>query len=60
MGVQLSAGACVNMDLRLQKAVSISGSLLKLDNTPHVGVVVEALLLEKKRFQSKTGNDPLR
>ena len=47
MGVQLSAGARVNMNLTLQKAVSISGSLLKFDNTPHVGVVVEALLLEK-------------
>ena len=47
MGVQLSAGARVNMNLTLQKAVSISGSLLKLDNTPHVGVVVEVLLLQK-------------
>ena len=47
MEVPLSAGARVNMNLTLQKAVSISGSLLKLDNTPHVGVVVEALLLEK-------------
>ncbi len=47
MGVQLSAGARVNMNLTLQKTVSISGSLLKLDNTPHVGVVVEALLLRK-------------
>ena len=46
-GVPLSAGARVNMNLTLQKAVSISGSLLKLDDTPHVGVVVEALLLEK-------------
>ena len=46
-GVPLPAGARVNMNLTLQKAVSISGSLLKLDNTPHVGVVVEALLLEK-------------
>ena len=47
MGVQLSAGARMNMNLTLQKAVSISGSLLKLDNAPHVGVAVEALLLEK-------------
>ena len=47
MGVQLSAGARVNMNLTLQKAVSISGTLLKFDNTPHIGVVVEALLLEK-------------
>ena len=47
MGVELSAGARVNMNLTLQKAVSISGSLLKLDNTPHVGVVVEAVLLGK-------------
>ena len=47
MGVQLSAGARVNMNLTLQKAVSISGDLLKFDNTPHVGVVVEALLLGK-------------
>ncbi len=46
-GVQLSAGARVNMNLTLQQAVSISGTLLKFDNTPHIGVVVEALLLEK-------------
>ena len=47
IGVQLSESDRVEMDLRIQKAVSISGSLLKFDNTPHVGVVVEALLLEK-------------
>ena len=46
-GVPLSASARVNMDLTLQKAVSISGTLLKFDNTPHVGVVVEAVLLGK-------------
>jgi len=46
-GVPLSAGARVNMNLTLQKAVSISGTLLKFDNTPHVGVVVEAVLLGK-------------
>ena len=44
-GVPLSASARVNMNLTLQKAISISGSLLKLDDTPHVGVLVEALLL---------------
>ena len=59
MGVQLSAGDRAKINLTLQKAVSISGALLKLDNTPHVGVVIDALLLEKKRFQSKAGNDPL-
>ena len=46
-GVPLSAGARVNMNLTLQKAVSISGSLLKFDDTPHVGVLVEAVLLGK-------------
>ena len=46
-GVQLSAGDRAKINLTLQKAVSISGALLKLDRTPHVGVVVEALLLEK-------------
>ena len=46
-GVPLSAGARVNMNLTLQKAISISGSLLKFDDAPHVGVLVEALLLEK-------------
>ncbi|MCG9134319.1 SpoIIE family protein phosphatase [Candidatus Poribacteria bacterium] len=45
MGVQLSTGARVNMNLTLQKAISISGHLLTLDNTPHVGVLVEALSL---------------
>ena len=48
MGVQLSAGDRVLMDLTLLKAVSISGSLLKFDNTPHVGVLVEAVLLGKE------------
>ena len=43
MGVQLSPGARVNMNLALQKAISISGLLLTLDNTPHLGVLVEAL-----------------
>ncbi|MDE0637998.1 MAG: SpoIIE family protein phosphatase [Candidatus Poribacteria bacterium] len=47
MGVQLSAGDRAKINLTLQKAVSISGSLFKFDNTPHVNVVVEALLLEK-------------
>ena len=46
-GVQLSAGDRAKINLTLQKAVSISGTLLKFDNTPHVGVVVEALLLQK-------------
>ena len=46
-GMPLSASARVNMNLVLQKAVSISGSLLKFDDTPHVGVLVEALLLGK-------------
>ena len=46
-GVQLAAGARVKINLTLQQAVSISGTLLKFDNTPHVGVVVEALLLGK-------------
>ena len=45
IGVQLSTGARVNMNLTLQKAISISGLLLTLDNTPHVGVLVEALSL---------------
>ena len=45
MGVQLSGGDRTKINLTLQKAVSISGSLLKFDNTPHVGVVVEAVLL---------------
>ena len=45
MGVQLSTGARVNMNLTLQKAISVSGHLLTLDNTPHVGVLVEALSL---------------
>ncbi len=43
--VQLSTGVRVNMNLTLQKAISISGHLLTLDNTPHVGVLVEALSL---------------
>ena len=47
-GVSLPAGTRVNMNLTLQMAVSISGSLLKLDDKPHVGVLVEALLLDKK------------
>ena len=47
MGVQLSAGDRTKINLTLQKAVSISGSLLKFDNTPHVDVVVEAVLLGK-------------
>ena len=47
MGVQLSAGDRVKMNLTLRKAVSISGNLLKFDDTPHVGVPVEALLLGK-------------
>jgi ligand-binding sensor domain-containing protein/serine phosphatase RsbU (regulator of sigma subunit) len=46
-GVPLSAGTRVNMNLTLQKVVSISGALLKFDDTPHVGVLVEALLLGK-------------
>ena len=46
-GVQLSAGDRAKINLTLQKAVSISGAMLKLDNTPHVGVVIDALLLEK-------------
>ena len=45
IGVQLSIAARVNMNLTLQKAISISGHLLTLDNTPHVGVLVEALSL---------------
>ena len=45
IGVQLSTGARVNMNLTLQKAISVSGHLLTLDNTPHVGVLVEALSL---------------
>ena len=53
IGVQLSAGARVKVDLTLQNAVSISGSLLKFDNTPHVGVVVEALLLEKNGYYQR-------
>ncbi len=53
--VSLPAGARVDMNLTLQKAVSISGSLMKLDNNPHVGVFVEAILLDKNRFnQSRT------
>ncbi|RKU20608.1 hypothetical protein C6503_05595 [Candidatus Poribacteria bacterium] len=48
MGVQLSTGARVNMNLTLQKAISISGNLLTLDNTPHVGVLVEALSLGER------------
>ena len=47
MGVRLSAGNRTKINLTLQKAVSVSGSLLKFDNTPHVGVVVEAVLLGK-------------
>ena len=46
-GVQLSTGVRVNMNLTLQKAISISGYLLTLDNTPHVGVLVEALSLDE-------------
>ena len=45
IGVPLSIGARVNMNLTLQKAISVSGHLLTLDNTPHVGVLVEALSL---------------
>lgn len=47
-GVQLSAGDRTKINLTLQQAISISGSLLKYDNTPHVGVLVEAVLLGKK------------
>ena len=46
-GVSLRAGTRVNLNLTLQMAVSISGSLLKLDDKPHVGVLVEASLLDK-------------
>ena len=46
-GVQLSTGVRVNMNLTLQKAISISGHLLTLDNTPHAGVLVEALSLDE-------------
>ena len=48
IGVQLATGTRVNMNLTLRKAVSISGHLLKFDDTPHVGVLVKALLLGKK------------
>ena len=51
--VSLPTSARVNMNLTLHKAVSISGSLLKLDNTPHVGVLVEALLLDKKNSNQR-------
>ncbi|MYI94947.1 hypothetical protein F4083_11635, partial [Candidatus Poribacteria bacterium] len=51
--VSLLAGARVNMNLTLRMSVSISGSLLKLDDKPHVGVVVEALLLGKKNSSQK-------
>ena len=47
IGVQLSTGARVNMNLTLQKAVSVSGRLLTLDDTPHVGALVEAFLMGK-------------
>ena len=46
--VSLPAGARANMNLTLRMTVSISGSLLKFDDKPHVGVLVEALLLDKK------------
>ncbi len=46
-GVQLSAGDRTKINLTLQQAISISGTLLKYDNTPHVGVLVEAVLLGK-------------
>ena len=45
IGVQLSESDRAIMNLTLQKAISISGQLLTLDNTPHVGVLVEALSL---------------
>ena len=45
IGVPLSTGVRVNMNLTLQKAISISGHLLTLDNTPQAGVLVEALSL---------------
>ena len=45
-GVQLSAGARAKMHMTLQKAISISGYLLALDNnTPNAGVLVEAILI---------------
>ena len=46
--VSLPDGARLNMNLTLRMTVSISGSLLKFDDKPHVGVLVEALLLDKK------------
>ena len=46
MGVQLSAGDRAKMNVTLGKAISISGNLLALDNnTPHAGVLVEAILI---------------
>ena len=45
IGVQLSTGARVNTNLTLQKAISVSGHLLTLDDTPHAGVLVEVLSL---------------
>ena len=46
MGVQLSAGDRVKMNMTLGKAISISGNVLALDNnTPNAGVLVEAILI---------------
>ena len=46
MGVHLSAGARAKMNITLEKAISISGNLLALDNnTPNAGVLVEAILI---------------
>ena len=45
IGVQLSAGARVNMNLMLQNAVSVTGHLLAFDDSAHPGVLVEASLL---------------
>ncbi|MDE0317726.1 MAG: SpoIIE family protein phosphatase [Candidatus Poribacteria bacterium] len=46
MGVQLSAGDRAKMNITLEKAISISGNLLALDNnTPNAGVLVEAILI---------------
>ena len=60
IGVQLSTGARVNMNLTLQRAISVSGHLLTLDNTPHAGVLVEALSLGESGPPSKESNDLFR
>ena len=53
IGVQLSTGARVNMNLTLQKAISVSGHLLTLDDTPHTGVLVEALSLGESGLRQR-------